>query len=290
MQTVAIFGVGLIGGSFGLALRQAGFSGRILGVSSAATLERARARNIIDAGVSPEQAASEADLIYIAQPIRAILETLPLLNAWVHPGALVTDAGSTKQVIVECAARHLTRAQFLGGHPLAGKETRGPESAEAGLFRNRTYILTPRTADELDTDAAREFLDWLRRIGAVPLIFEAGRHDRTVAYTSHLPQLASTALGMVLGEHGDAVNQAFGPGALDSTRLALSPYEMWADILETNAGEIEGALSDYIRALEKLRNQLKSREMEGNFLAAAALARLLRSASGTGLRDLSEGK
>ena len=281
MQTVAIFGVGLIGGSFALALREAGFCGRILGVSSAATIARAHAGNIIDAGATVEQAASEADLIYLAQPIRAILDTLPRIDPWVRPGTLVTDAGSTKQAILECASSCLTRAQFLGGHPLAGKETRGAESADAGLFRNRTYILTPRNEAELETDAALEFLAWLRRIGAIPLMLDAERHDQTVAYTSHLPQLASTALAVVLADHKDAVNQAFGPGALDSTRLALSPFEIWADILATNPGFIDGALAEYISALEKLRNQLKSREMEQHFRKAAALARHLREAAGT---------
>ncbi len=113
MKTVAIAGVGLIGGSFGLALRAAGFEGRIVGVSSAGTIGKAVARGAIDEGVSLEQAAAEADLVLLAQPIAVILETLPKLAGKVRPGALVTDAGSTKRRIVECGTQALGSA-FLG--------------------------------------------------------------------------------------------------------------------------------------------------------------------------------
>ena len=121
MRTVAIFGVGLIGGSFALALRRAGFQGKILGVSSAATLERAVSLGVIDAGAALAEAAGQADLLYLAQPISRFLEILPELNLWVRPDALITDAGSTKAAIVQKAAVSVTRCQFLGGHPLAGK-------------------------------------------------------------------------------------------------------------------------------------------------------------------------
>src|ERR1700680_2585482 len=121
MKTVAIFGVGLIGGSFALALREAGFSGRILGVSSAETLRRALDLRVIDAAAAAEEAAASADLIYLAQPILSIIEIFPELNAWVNPGALMPDAGSPKKAIVNRAAEAISRRQFLGGHPMAGR-------------------------------------------------------------------------------------------------------------------------------------------------------------------------
>src|ERR1700693_4046875 len=105
MKTVAIFGVGLIGGSFALALRAAGFSGRILGVSSAQTLRRALDLRVIDAAAPAPEASGSADLIYLAHPILRIIEVLPELNAWVNPDALITDAGSTKKAIVDRAAQ-----------------------------------------------------------------------------------------------------------------------------------------------------------------------------------------
>ncbi len=143
MKHVAIVGVGLIGGSFALAIRKAGFTGTIIGVSSPAVVQEALDRHIIDRAAPLESALSEADLVYLSQPIGRILHTLSLIDAYVKPGALITDAGSTKQAIVEEARRSIHRARFLGGHPLAGKETRGAGSADADLFRNRPYVLTP---------------------------------------------------------------------------------------------------------------------------------------------------
>src|SRR5579871_1755641 len=147
MDTVAIVGVGLIGGSIGLALKGAGFRGTILGVSSEAAVRDGLERGAIDRGATLEEAARAADLIYLAQPIGRILDTLHHLDTLVRPDALVTDAGSTKHVIVTEAARLLRRCQFLGGHPLAGKEKRGAAAAEAGLFEARTYVLTPHSPE-----------------------------------------------------------------------------------------------------------------------------------------------
>src|SRR5450432_2944248 len=197
MNTVAIFGVGLIGGSFALALRKAGFSGRIIGVSSPPTIRRALELGVIDEGVPAQEAAQAADLIYLAQPILRIVEILPELEHWVHPEALVTDAGSTKSAIVERAGA-ISRCQFLGGHPMAGREQRGVEAADPGLFRGRPYVLTPRSEAELHTPQARDFVDWIERIGAFTVILSPAEHDRIVAYTSHLPQLASTGLAALL--------------------------------------------------------------------------------------------
>ena len=132
MKTVAIAGVGLIGGSFALALRKAGFKGRIVGVSSAATIDKAFALGVIDEALPLAEAAADADLVYLSQPISRIIETLGVLDT----DALVTDAGSTKAVICE-TARKLKRGRFVGGHPMAGKESRGVEQADADLFRGR---------------------------------------------------------------------------------------------------------------------------------------------------------
>ncbi|HSV13378.1 MAG TPA: prephenate dehydrogenase/arogenate dehydrogenase family protein, partial [Tepidisphaeraceae bacterium] len=135
MNTVAIAGVGLIGGSFALALRKAGFQGTIIGVSSPATVQKALSLGVIDEAMPLAEAVSAADLVYLAQPISQILETLDVLDT----DALVTDAGSTKAVICD-RARRLKR--FVGGHPMAGKESRGVEHADADLFRGRPYVLT----------------------------------------------------------------------------------------------------------------------------------------------------
>jgi len=283
MDTVAIVGVGLIGGSFGLALRQAGFPGTILGVSSEASLRAGLERGAIDRGATLEQAARIADLLYLAQPIGRILDTLHHLDPLVRPEALISDAGSTKHAIVTEARKLIRRCQFLGGHPLAGKEKRGAAEAEADLFRGRTYVLTPAAPEELETPAARVFVEWLDRIGAKTVVLGAAEHDRLVAFTSHLPQLASTALAATVAENLTAPEdlQVAGPGLIDSTRLALSAYELWRDILATNTESIEQALTAYINELEQLRENLRTRGARDEFVRAAELAGRLRSRQGS---------
>lgn len=279
--SVAVVGVGLIGGSFALALRQAGFSGPIFGVSSPGAVEAGLACGAIDQGLPLGEAAARADLIYLSQPIGRILETLHHLEEQVRPGALITDAGSTKRAIVSAAAKRISRAQFLGGHPMAGKERTGTAEADGSLFQGRTYVLTPRHPSELETPAARWLVDWIGRIGSRLLVLDPDEHDRVVAFTSHLAQLASTALASTVADNlePDEELYAAGPGLVDSTRLALSPYEIWRDIFETNADSIEYALSAFIQKLEHYRESLRTRQMRDEFHAAARLAAELRKDS-----------
>jgi len=275
-ETIAIFGVGLIGGSFALALKRTGFGGRIIGVSSPATLDAARRLGVIDDAMPADQAAAIADFCYLALPIAKILEILPVLNSWVRPETLVTDAGSTKGSIVACADASLTRCQFLGGHPLAGKEVRGVENADPDLFRGRTYILTPRRDEDLLTPSAVRFRDLLERIGTRPHVTTPERHDAVVAYTSHLPQLISTALAACLGREFPGPPPIWGPALVDSTRLALSPFDIWRDILATNTAAIDAAMKTYIARIEEVRAQLASPHMKDVFQGAARMAQSLR--------------
>jgi prephenate dehydrogenase len=271
MQTVAIVGVGLIGGSFALALRQAGFTGRILGVSSPQTLDKALRAAVIDAGVTLEEAAAQADLIYLSQPINGILDTIERLAPIVRPGTFVTDAGSTKSEIVAQASRFLPVNAFLGGHPMAGKETRGVEVADPDLFRSRPYVLTPVIEQTLNTPAAREFVSWIEKVGANTLVLPAGEHDRMVAFVSHLPQLASTALAAIIAREFRHTAGALpsGPGLADMTRLALSPFEIWHDILVTNRTAIGHALQVYIDKLTDFRENLTTSALSREFDVAA---------------------
>ena len=272
MTHVAIVGVGLIGGSFALAIRKAGFTGTITGVSSESTLREALDLGIIDRAASLEEALPEADLVYLAQPIGRILHTLSLADRYAKAGALITDAGSTKQAIVDEARRSIHRARFLGGHPMAGKETRGPASADADLFQGRPYVLTPPDPDAIDT----EFLALIHSIGAHPIILGAAEHDRLVAASSHVPQLASTALAATLGSDFPDARQVAGPGLLDSTRLALSSYDLWRDIVSTNTAAIDEALTAYIQRLEHIRENLRTRQLQEEFAAGAKFAKSLR--------------
>lgn len=278
MNSVAIVGTGLIGASFGLALRQAGFIGPILGVSSERALADAVAVGAIDRGVTLAEAAGQAELVFLSQSIGRILDTLRHLDPLLRPGALVTDAGSTKNEIVDHARQFIRRGQFLGGHPMAGKELRGAAAAEAGLFQGCTWVLTPDEPAELETPAARAFLDWLDRIGARLVALDCDEHDRVVAFTSHLAQLASTALASSVGENLSEERhlRVAGPGLRGMTRLALSSYDLWRDILATNAEHIDRALSRYVQKMEYIRDNLRTRQLQNEFAHGADLAARLR--------------
>ena len=269
MRVVAIAGVGLIGGSFALALRKAGFDGRILGVSSPRTIEEATRLGVIDEGVTLERAEAEADLIYLAQPILRILDVLTRLKP--KPGTLVTDAGSTKAQITAAALANLKHCQFVGGHPMAGKETRGVAAADADLFRGRNYVLTPSD----DTPALRWFRSQLERFGSIVTTLVPEEHDRLVAYTSHLPQILSTILACTLApiEHAPRVA---GPALMDMTRIAQSPFDMWHDIFLTNRGPIEEALQTFLGRFSPAMAAFYKDEFVRAFEEAGAVASRLR--------------
>ena len=261
--TIAVVGVGLIGGSFALALRAAGYKGRILGVSRPATLTKAIERGVIHQGGTLAEIVPQADLVFLAQPIGAILETIDQLAPLLKPGTLVTDAGSTKKLIVERAA-HLPR--FVGGHPLAGKESQGVESADAQLFAGRPWILT--------SDPGPEFVQWLERIGARIVYLSPAEHDAQVALSSHLPQLLSTALASLL--QGRVGTSTAGPGLESMTRLALSSHHLWRDILATNQSAIAAALAEFAATLDEVRAELQRGELESRFVKARELASAIR--------------
>jgi len=278
MKSIAIVGTGLIGASFGLAMRKAGFAGAIVGVSSEAAIAEALAAGAIDRGAPLAEALAEADLVFLPQTIGRILDTLRHLDPLVKPGAIVTDAGSTKREIVDAALENLSRCQFLGGHPMAGKERRGATSADADLFAECTWVLTPAEPAELSTTAATALIAWIRRIGARPIVMDPEEHDRIVSYTSHLAQMVSTALAATVS---DCVREpdlrVAGSGLTDMTRLALSSYDLWRDILATNAPHIDRAMAACIQKLEHMRENLRTRQLQEEFTRGAAVAAKLRA-------------
>ena len=275
MERVAIFGVGLIGGSFALALRKAGFTGEIVGVSSPRTIQAAIAAGVIERGMDGAAAAEQCDLIYLSQPVLGILRAIEQYGSRFRPDAVVTDAGSTKERIAAAARQHVTRALFIGGHPMAGKERSGVQEAEAGLFAGRKYVLTPLAKETVNSERFQSFARWIERIGAQTVILDAAEHDRLVAYSSHAPQLLSTALATVLGRV-EGVEQVVGPAALEMTRLAASPFSVWHDIFLTNQANIEAALTELVSTLQELRSQLQSGGLDIEFERAGVAARRVR--------------
>jgi prephenate dehydrogenase len=278
-KRVSILGAGLIGGSFALALRQVSPGAQVIGWDRPETLERARARGAIDKAASDIGAAvAGAELVFIALPVGVILQVLPAVARAAAPTALVTDAGSTKQEICRAAAEHFrSGARFLGGHPLAGKETGGMEAADAALFRGARYALIGEPAEADERIAG--FVALLRAMGAEPVWLDAAAHDRAVAVISGLPQLFAVALAEVV-DKGEAASGLplglAGPGLRDALRLAGSPYDIWRDICGTNRKNLSEALAALIESLEQIRAELADPALGERFTRANRLYNSLR--------------
>ena len=286
-----ILGTGLIGGSFALALRKYATDLHISGWDRPEIANQARSRNALDESFTGDLAPAlrDADLIYIALPIGVTLDLLPEIARLAPKQAIVTDACSTKLRIAQSAAENFSApatALFLGGHPMAGRETAGIAQADADLFRNAPYALITDSSVSADSPPSERdprvsaFLKLLEKIGARPLWLGAQQHDYAVGMVSHLPQLAAIALGSFLYDHLDENGLPItvaGPGLRDSLRLAGSPYSTWRDIVLTNREFLSAALDLFARRLDDLRERLNSRELETDFDAANELYKLLRS-------------
>jgi prephenate dehydrogenase len=263
---IAIVGVGLIGGSFALAARRAGIADRISGWDSKRVLDQACERGVIDGVESSFSAGrvSEADLIYLAAPVRAIIGFLRTRGSSLKPGAIITDAGSTKREVCRAAREALPEhVSFVGGHPMAGSHNSGVEYAEADLFREAPYALVVDESNDGSIAAARLIADIVHGIGARPVMLTAEEHDRAVARLSHAPQLLATALACRVNE---ADLTLAGGGFTEMARLAASRWSVWEDICRTNADEITSALDEVIGEMEAVRSSISS----GDFAAVGA--------------------
>jgi len=269
---ITIVGTGLIGGSFALAVRRAGFTGEIVGCDRESVLMKARESGAIDrAVVNPEDAVKGSDLVVLATPVGSIIDLLERVGPLVTPHVLITDVGSTK---VEIMARahdvfgNDVAKRFLPGHPMAGKENSGVEFADADLFRDAVWLLTPFSGQDLAQANLAAFLELLQKIGARVLAFDPQEHDRICALVSHLPQMMSTAFASMLVEElgDDPQAGAIGGRALrEMTRIARSPYSMWRDIALTNTKNIQDALLKLEQKLAHIRENLRTRELEEEF-------------------------
>src|SRR5258707_5981670 len=197
IKQITIIGTGLIGGSVGLALKAAGFRGKIIGCDRAAVLDRARAMRAIDLGAEDAiEAVAGSDLIVLATPVGGIIDLIERIGPIVPPDALITDVGSTKKEIIERARAVFgdkAPQRFIGGHPMAGKEHSGLENAEAKLFLNAVWLLVPQANQSTDRCQIKDYFELLERMGVRILKMDAERHDHICAWSSHLPQMIATA-------------------------------------------------------------------------------------------------
>jgi len=275
IQQITIVGTGLIGGSLGLALRRSGLAGRIVGCDTRAVLEVAHRRGAIDrAEADLERAIIGSDLIVIATPVGRAVAQLEALAHLVPPEVLITDSGSTKQNFAERARMLFGKdapQRVLPGHPMAGKEVGGIEHADAGLFSDAVWLITPVEMGQEYTRRQQEYLELLGAIGARVITLDAERHDHLCAWISHLPQMIATALACSLREEfgDDEELMPIGGRALrEMTRIAHSPYSMWRDIALTNTGNIEHALLRFEQQLAHLRENLRGPGMREMFESA----------------------
>ncbi|HVB88349.1 MAG TPA: prephenate dehydrogenase/arogenate dehydrogenase family protein [Candidatus Dormibacteraeota bacterium] len=278
-RRVAIIGTGLIGGSFALALRRYFPDISIIGYDRPNVLQSAVARGAIKEAASDLLSTLRgADLVYLALPIVPTLEVLPEIAKRIDPGALVTDACSTKSVICRAAREDFRGgAIFLGGHPMAGKEQSGIEHADAELFHGAPYALIGSA--ETAYPRAKMFAETLAAIGAQPRWCDADTHDWAVGIVSHLPQMVSIALARVVQDETDETGLPLslaGQGLQDMLRLAGSPYGVWRDILLTNTENVSRALDRLAQTIDYLRTRLATKELEGEFQAANEIYKQLQ--------------
>jgi prephenate dehydrogenase len=269
-DTIVIVGVGLIGGSFGLAVRRAFPGTRIIGVSSGAAVARALEVGAVTEGCGYEELVNvvpNADLVVLCTPINRIQGLLSLIAPHLRDGVLVTDVGSTKRSITAHATSTLPSGiHFIGGHPMTGSEKRGIDAADPFLFQNAIYVLCPT-----DTAPLREverLSGFLGHIGASVVILNAELHDKITAAVSHLPQLLAVALVEYVGSLSvpDAPYLQLAAGGFrDMTRIASSPFSVWDDIFRTNDAAIRAAIDMFIDRLKLLRDRVGDPSLGGDF-------------------------
>jgi prephenate dehydrogenase len=258
-NTLGIIGVGLIGGSVGLAARDSGWE--VVGVDSPEALENAAQCGAIHR-TSTLKEVREADLVVLAAPISRVTD---LVGELTPTNALTTDVASAKSAIVRRAES--LKLRFVGGHPMAGSQLSGVANASPKLFEGARYFLTP--TGRTDPDDYREVAGFVRQLGAVPTAVDPEKHDLLMAALSHLPHLMAAALLKVASDISPEALSFAGPSFRDLTRVGASNPELWSDILAENAPALGVALGAFAGAMAQLGSEIKDREsMEGRFRQA----------------------
>jgi len=274
MQQIGIIGLGLMGGSMGLALKKYLPGIKLLGSdSNEEHLTYALKQGIIDRRLTLED-IKELDIIFIAVPVRSVPDVITLI----FPGldierTIITDMGSTKAYLYRQITEHYPDLKYIGGHPMTGREISGPRGAIADLFKNKNYILIDGENRDLT-----ELRILLQQIGSRVLYLKPELHDQMVAVTSHLPQVLATALvDELIKSEGSypLIDRLIGQGFLDLTRIAGSDPVMWTDIFITNKKELIKTIKSFVNNLEKLIEIIDREDTEEitGFMTAGRLKR-----------------
>lgn len=257
-RNVVIAGVGLIGGSIGLGVRQRFLAEKVIGLDpDPEALDAARWMGVIDEfHLDPGEWLEQADLVILSAPVRSLFELAKSLEPWLNPDAIVTDVGGVKQELVE----RLAHLRFVGGHPMAGSERNGVVNADAALLENAVWVLTP--VEETDQTAFLKIQEFVNQLGARPLTIEPAQHDRLVAAVSHVPYLTSLALTqLVAGDKDRDLMMLLAAGGFrDLTRVASGSPRMSRDMVVGNRTAVIQAASDLARNLQQLVEKLTQPE------------------------------
>ncbi len=256
-KQITIIGVGLIGGSLGMAIKKYRLAKEVFGLSHRHTsLVYALKHHAIDRAFHDvRKAVVDADLVIMATPVNTIITLLPTIGRCVKRGCIVTDVGSTKIAIVECAEKNFNTAFFVGSHPMAGSEKKGVAFATPDLFANSLCLMTPN--ERTNKSAEEKLKTFWSRLGTQVKTLNPTDHDRILGYTSHLPHLIAYGLMNVIPD--DYLPYA-GQGLKDTTRIAASSPNMWNDICMTNSHNVVGALDSLIKNMAYLRKLIVAKD------------------------------
>lgn len=261
---VTIVGVGLISGSFALALKDKSYAKKIIGVSrTKESADKAKELGIIDEALPLEEAVRQSDFIYVAIPVDATIPVMKQIMDIVNDKQIVADAGSTKFVLCEALASHPMRKRFVATHPMWGTEYSGPEAAVRGAFKDRSCVICEK--EKSDEDAVRIVENIYKSLGMNIAYMDAENHDIHAAYVSHISHITSFALANTVLEkekEEDAIFELAGGGFESTVRLAKSSPAMWAPIFMQNRENVLDVLNEHISQLRKFKSCLEKENYE----------------------------
>lgn len=263
-MVVSIVGIGLLGGSFALAVREKYPKMHFIGVdTSPVNGQLALAKGIVDEVLPLAEAVAQSTLVVMATPVNIIIDLLPTVLDHLPPGATIIDLGSTKELICALADAHPKRAQFVAVHPMAGTENSGPGAAFKELLAGKNLIICDRDKSNSDSLMLTESL--FRDIGMKLFYMNPQEHDLHLAYVSHLSHISAFALGLtVLEKEKDeqAIFDMASTGFSSTVRLAKSSPQMWAPIFDQNRTNVSDALAAYIDFLQQFKEVIDSQDVK----------------------------
>lgn len=271
INTVAIIGVGLIGGAFGMALLKKGLTKKVIGIGrNEKKLKVAKKLGAVTEYSLDYWILGEADLVFLATPVMHIGEMLKKIGPYLKAGAIITDGGSTKEKIVEAASRYLpSYVSFVGSHPIAGSEKSGVLSARPDLFKGAVCAVTP--GRNTDKKALADVIKLWKTFGSKVIVMSPAVHDRAIAATSHLPHFVAAALSSSVIKNDKNLKVLIGKGFRDTTRIAASNPQVWAEIALANRKNICKSMKEFLRQAKIMESAICRGDVK-------ALAKILNEA------------